>query len=221
VRLRRVEAVRYGRLEGASLGDLGEGLTVVLGPNEAGKSTYTALVRHVLYGFPTPGAKEVRYLNDAGKRQGRLVFEDTEGTWAIERTEGPHGGPVTVSALRGPERPSLLEEIRHGVSVEAYRVVFGFGLADMAQIEELRGKEDGIVARLYAAGAGLTVSPQDVRTTIDKRAEELWAPRGSTRLVNRLHGSMREVRSRLRELENDASRFASEQSRLADLRSTL
>ena len=49
MRLRRVEAERYGALAGASLGDLGDALTIVHGPNEAGKSSFTALVRHVLY----------------------------------------------------------------------------------------------------------------------------------------------------------------------------
>jgi uncharacterized protein YhaN len=198
MRLRKVEAVRFGRLEGESLGDLGDGLTVILGPNEAGKSTYTALVRHVLYGFPTPGAKEPRFLSERGKRQGRLIFEEGAGAWAIERTEGVHGGPVSVNTLRGTDRPSLLEEIRHGVSGDAYRVVLGFGLAELAQIEDLRGKDDDIVSRLYAAGAGLAVSPQDVRASVNGAAEELWAPRASAKTANKAYAQMREIRTRVR-----------------------
>ncbi|HEX7600370.1 MAG TPA: AAA family ATPase, partial [Polyangiaceae bacterium] len=221
MRLRRVEAVRFGQLENESLGDLGDGLTVVFGPNEAGKSTYTALVRHVLYGFPTPAAKEPRYLSAAGKRHGRLVFEDPDGRWVVERVEGPHGGAVTVSAVEGVERPSLLDEVRHGVSQDAFRIVFGFGLAEMAQIEELRGAEEGVVARLYAAGAGLAVPPQDVRAAIDKQAEELFAPRAAARVANKAHARMREIRSRLRTLEDEAARYASDQATLADLRSDL
>ncbi len=221
MRLRRVEAVRFGQLENESLGDLGDGLTVVFGPNEAGKSTYTALVRHVLYGFPTPAAKEPRYLSAAGKRHGRLMFENPDGRWVVERVEGPHGGAVTVSAVEGVEHPSLLDEVRHGVSQDAFRIVFGFGLAEMAQIEELRGAEEGVVARLYAAGAGLAVPPQDVRAAIDKQTEELFAPRAAARVANRAHARMREIRSRLRTLEDEASRYASDQATLADLRGDL
>jgi uncharacterized protein YhaN len=221
MRLRKVEAVRFGRLEGASLGDLGDGLTVVLGPNEAGKSTYTALVRHVLYGFPTPGAKEPRFLSDRGKRQGRLVFEDGNSAWAIERTEGVHGGPASVNTLRGADRPSLLDEIRHGVSGDAYRVVLGFGLAELAQIEDLRGKDDDIVSRLYAAGAGLAVSPQDVRASVNGAAEELWAPRASAKTANKAYAQMREIRARLRELEDEASRYTADQERLVVLEAEL
>jgi uncharacterized protein YhaN len=52
VKLTRIDAVRFGALEGECLDGIGDGLTVVLGPNESGKSTYTALVRSVLFGFP-------------------------------------------------------------------------------------------------------------------------------------------------------------------------
>ncbi len=73
--LKRLEAVRYGGLEGAVLGDLGPGLNLCHGPNEAGKSTFTSLIRHVLYGFPRGRVVERLYLPPAGDhRVGRLVF---------------------------------------------------------------------------------------------------------------------------------------------------
>ena len=50
--LQRVEAVRYGELSEVALGPFGRGLNIVVGRNEAGKSSLTSLVRHVLFGFP-------------------------------------------------------------------------------------------------------------------------------------------------------------------------
>ncbi|MFA5844154.1 MAG: AAA family ATPase [Coriobacteriia bacterium] len=221
MRLRRVEAVRFGGLEGVSLGDLGDGLTVVVGPNEAGKSTFTALVRHVLYGFPTPGAKEPAYVSDAGKRVGRLVFEGDGGRWVVERTEGPHGGSASVRAMEGAERPGLLDEVRHGVSALAFRVVFGFGLADLPRIFESRGSDDDVLARLYAAGAGLTVSPHDVRAALDKAADEIWAPRATTRTANALHARIRDARAKLRGIEDEAVSLANDIGRLEGLEAQL
>lgn len=61
--LKRLEAVRYGELEGAVLGDLQPGLNLCHGPNEAGKSTFTSLIRHVLYGFPRGRVVERLYLD--------------------------------------------------------------------------------------------------------------------------------------------------------------
>ncbi|HET6498897.1 MAG TPA: AAA family ATPase, partial [Coriobacteriia bacterium] len=222
MRLRRVEAARFGSLLEASLGPLGDGLTVVLGPNEAGKSSFTALVRYILYGFPTRGATSQRpYLSDAGRREGRLVFDSADGEWAVERVEGPHGGASSVRALRGPERPGLVEELTEGVSAEAYRVVFGFGLAEMAEIERVRGADDDIVSRLYAAGAGLKVSPGEVRAAIEAEADALYRPRGSTRVINKLAATARDLRSQLAELEREGEALAADRARFSGLEAAL
>ena len=217
MKLRRVEAVRFGGLEAVSLGDLGPGLTVVLGPNEAGKSTFTALVRSVLYGFPKRSESEAGYESAAGKRQGRLVLADADGEWVVERTEGPHGGPVTVHAVTGPGRTDLPDALTAGVSRDAYRVVFGFGLADLAEIERGRGSGDDVIARLYAARVGLSVSPQDVKAGIEREALDLFKPRGTTPLVNTLKSRIGHLRGELRDLQDRAAGFARERARLDDL----
>ncbi len=218
MRLRRIEATRFGRLADAGLGPLGDGLTVVSGPNEAGKSTYTALVRYLLYGFPTEkSSSDAPFLSDAGTREGRLVFESPEGEWVIERTAGPRGGPVGVRTLRGPECPNLVAELTSGVSEQAFRVVFGFGLAEMAAIERLRGTDDDIIARLYAAGAGLGVSPQEVRAAIEGEAAQLYRPRGSKPLINASIAEAREIRKKISELEQQAEQVAEARISLAEL----
>ena len=217
MRLRHIEAVRYGALADASLSDLGDGLTVVHGPNEAGKSTFTSLVRHVLYGFPTARGKEAAYLVPDGKRLARLVFEDDAGRWVIERSAGTYGGDVHIPALEGPARPDLLTELVRGVSPHAYQVVFGFGLDEMPHIEEVRGTDDDIIQRLYAASAGLRVSPHEVCSTIRSEAEAIFKPSARKRDINTLTAEIRDVRARLRDLRKDADAYAADRERLAAL----
>ncbi|MBN2848700.1 MAG: AAA family ATPase [Coriobacteriia bacterium] len=221
MRLQRIEAVRYGRLAGAALGDLDEGLTVVLGPNEAGKSTYTALVRHVLFGYPTAARKEPGYFVSGDGRLARLVFSDGEGSWVIERGEGPHGGVVRTRALAGQERSDLASELTRGVSALAYRIVFGFGLDEMAAIEEQRAAGDDVLSRLYAASAGLRVSPHEVRAALEKDAGEIFTPGGRKRGLNTLIAELRDVRSEERVLRARSEEFASDQERVASLRERL
>ncbi len=215
MRLQRIEAVRFGELENGCLSDLSRGLTVVLGPNESGKSTFTALTRHVLYGYPYAHAKERGYLPASGSRAARLVFADDVGTWAIERVDGPKRGPYKVTALDGAERPGLLEEIVGGVSEQTFRVVFGFGLDELAQIESAESAD--VVARLYAAGTGLEVNPLDVRKHVEALASELYAPRASKPQVNALAAGIKGLKDRIRLLEAEATSYATEQGRLREL----
>ncbi|MDO8881069.1 MAG: AAA family ATPase [Coriobacteriia bacterium] len=217
MRLRRAEAVSYGALADATLGELGDGLTVVHGPNEAGKSTFISLVRHVLYGFPTLREKEAGYAVPGGKRVGRLVFEDESGSWVIERTEGVRGGDVKIRAISGSARPDLAASLVRGVSAHAYRVVFGFGLDEMPVIEEGRGSSDDIIARLYAASAGLTVSPHQVRATVESEMEALFKPTGRKPAINALALELKGVRAQSRELCALSDSFSTDRERVREL----
>ncbi len=156
MRLRRIEAAAFGALSNRSLGDLGDGLTVVSVPmrpararSPHSRATYCTASRPAR-------EKEPQYTSAVGRRAGRLVFDDGDGSWVIERTEGPHGGPLSVRTLAGVARPGLHGEITAGVSALAYKIVFGFGLDEMAAIEAQRGSGDDIIAKLYAASAGST-----------------------------------------------------------------
>lgn len=215
MKLRSIEAVRYGGLENACLPDIGEGLTVVLGPNESGKSSLTALARHVLFGFPDRRSKERGYVPLAGGRAGRLVFADGASEWAIERVDGSHRGPVSVVTRSGADRPGLLGEIVGGVSEQTYRVVFGFGLDELSEIEH--GDNSDIVARLYAAETGLSVNPIDVRAELEGRANALFAARAQKPVLNTLNSRIRDLKERIRALETRAADFAGDQARLNEM----
>ncbi len=218
MRLARIEPERFGRIGGCRVGDLSPKLTVVVGPNEAGKSSLTAFVRYVLYGFPTQRGDENPYLPaSGGKRQGRLVFRDDGGEWVVERIEGPHGGAVTVHALSGPPRDGLVDELVRGVSRSAYRVVLGFGLSEMQQLDQLKGKDADLMSRLYAAGAGLAVSPADIRTELAERMDALWKRRGTTSAVNKAKSDRDVVRAGIRQLESEADGLRADAVLLADV----
>lgn len=218
--LKQIVAERFGRLDSVTLGDLGQGLTVVLGPNEAGKTTFTSLVRHVLYGYPRKGA-EPGYESGAGKRLGRLVFADDSGEWSVERTEGTHGGPVAVSTLSGPARPELYREVTEGVGRDAFRVVFGFGIEEMAQIESDRGEGLDILSRLSAARVGLGVSPADVRKGLSDRMSKLWLKGGQVPQLNELKSKIESVKKRLAELEAHSSEYSRQREELVALATKL
>jgi len=200
-RLAEVEAVRYGELANGVLGELGAGLNVVYGGNEAGKSTYTSLIRHVLYGFPRGRTSERLYEPPSGDRRvGRLVFADQDGRWVVERTEGVRGGETSVHGPLGEESgEEFLAPIIRGVSAGVYRTVFAFSLEELSDLGSLAD----IQSRLYATTTGLRVNPHDVLEGLRRDAEELWAPKARTKHIHKLNkelGSAREKRRRLAEV---------------------
>lgn len=219
MRLRRIQAVKFGNIDGMSLGDLSPRLTVVHGPNEAGKSSLTALVRYVLYGFPTQGAvSEPPYLPlTGGTRQGRLVFSDGSDDWVIDRVAGTGGGAVEVRGPDGTQRASMLNELTAGINKSSYRLVYGFGLADLQQIEALKGKEDDLFQQLYAASAGLGARLIEARTGIDDAMSALWKKGGSASVLNRAKADRERLRLERSALEAAADSLRADAVRLEEM----
>jgi uncharacterized protein YhaN len=208
--LKRLEAVRYGDMVDAVLGDLSPGLNICHGANEAGKSTFTSLIRHMLYGFPRRKGSERLYLPPAGDhRVGRLVFATDDGDVVFERTEGVRGGEVTASSTGGNEVGSdTLETITAGVGSGVYRTVFGFSLEELSDRDSLAD----IQSRLYATTAGLKVNPHGVVEDLRQKAEELWAPRARTKALHVLAKELRKVREDRRAVAEVAERYRADRS---------
>ncbi len=208
MRLKRIVALHYGELPpNASLGELDPALTVVLGPNESGKTTYTSLVRHVLFGFPDRRSSERLYLPPNGdKRAGRLVFADGDAEWSVTRFDGPHGGSVE-------DQQGWLPRVTSGVSAEVYRSILGFGLDELSDARTL----EELQQRLYATAAGLRVDPHEVREALRGRAEALWSPQARSRLVHRLNSELKDVRARVREAERKADDYRAGRAALDEL----
>ncbi len=218
MRLKRVVAEHFGRLKGAQLGDLDKGLNVVLGPNEVGKTSFANLVRQLFYGFARKsGTTEASYVSDSGKRQGLLVLTDDSGEWSVKRVEGAHGGPVSVTTLSGSDQQGILNNVTSGISREAFRVVLGFGLSELAEIEKGTSSDDGVLSRLFAAQAGLAVNPADVKAGLEKEAGELWAPSKSKPILNQLKAQIKALKSEITQLEAKASGYAADQERYRGL----
>ena len=219
MRLRSVEAIRYGALRAEELGPLGDGLTVVVGANEAGKSTFATLVRHVLFGYPGKNKAERGYHLDAEeKRAGQLVFEDDDGgRWVLMRTDGRKGG---TPELVGPEGQSdaqaFIDRISAGVSPDVYRQVFGFSLDELADFRSL----DAIQDHLHAGVTGLESNPRKALTVLEERAGALYLARGR-REINELDRGVRDVKKRRRELSRAAGALTAERQELARLETVL
>ena len=95
-----IESIRidaFGRLSGYTCAP-GEGLTVIEGDNESGKSTLAAFIRYMLYGFaPARGAelgeKKKRIDWQSGRAAGSMVVRVGERRYRIERITTASTGP--------------------------------------------------------------------------------------------------------------------------------
>ncbi|WP_203642132.1 ATP-binding protein [Levilactobacillus andaensis] len=178
--------------------DLTAGLNVLVGPNEAGKSTLTQFITAILFGFPTKKHPELRYEPLDGSRfGGEITFTREQTRYLVTRTDGPRGGTVTLRdlttemTLPAASLPHLLEPVDETLFTNVYAMNEPrLGTVFSASKQEL-------VDRLRHVGAiGSDFWLQQAQT-LGKQADELYKPQGRNPILNQQLHEHQELTAKL------------------------
>lgn len=182
--------------------DLPNGLTVIHGPNEAGKTTLLAFIRGVLFGFPDGRSAEPRYPPLIGGRHGgRLMLSGPGGDYVVDRAPGAARRAVRVILPGGREgTEDDLRTVIGPVDRHLYRSVFAFSLVELQEFATLTAQ--GLRDRLFSVGiTGAGVSAHTAVAELDDRATDLM------RLFRDLTDQLDDTQSNLAKAQGAAERY--------------
>ncbi|WP_043175232.1 YhaN family protein, partial [Burkholderia ambifaria] len=235
MRISQLDLIKYGKFTDETLRfpSAGQDFHVIVGPNEAGKSTIRTAVSELLFGMKlqTP----LDFLHATPELRIGGVLESGAGALAFHRARGR-------SPLRTPADDKLpddyLNAILDGATREFFEQMFGLDhgrLVDGGR--SILDASDKLGQVLFESAAGVgTLGP--VREELDARAGELWAPRRSGSAFaqaetsfNEAVGELKAVQVRTRDwvdrkeardaVEQEIEQARAEQRRLEALRSKL
>lgn len=218
MKIDRIEIPAFGRLSGFDTGEtpLG-GLIVVLGPNEAGKSTLFSFLTTALYGFSPASRDKNPHVpwGEDGAAGSITVTLDDDSTAVVERRlrsspsarvtrpspdlDAQGGALDDVLELRNQPLP-WVEHVPRGV----FRQVFAITLADLAGLDEETWAR--IQDRVLGSMGASDIRPaRAVAEALEREALEIWRPnRRGNQLLRDVQGEIRESRSRRNQaLERD------------------
>ncbi|MBU2601657.1 MAG: AAA family ATPase [Actinobacteria bacterium] len=178
---------------------LADGLTVFVGPNEAGKSTLLAFLRYVLVGYRGRKLSDHYRPLAGGEHGGRVFLHGESGEVSVERMVGrPVPRVLTGSdgrATQVEEGDGAVRRLLGGVDIGLFNSVFAFSLAELQDLRSLA--QDDVRDRVFSAGiAGAGRSARQVATRLEKDSLLLIKPRKGAR-ANELLESLAEVEKRL------------------------
>lgn len=207
MRIERVRVDAFGRLKDFDTGldPLGP-LVIVLGPNEAGKSTLFHFLTTALYGFQPASRDANPHVPWGSTEAGGNIRLRLGGEQCVEvgrklRSQ-PHG-TMTVDGVAQEIRNRALPCVDH-IPRTVFRQVFAVTLADLAGLDEETWAriQDRVVGSM---GATDLHPARGAAEALEREAGELWRPnrRGNQRLRD-LQDAIRALRSRRKEaLERD------------------
>lgn len=182
--LKQVDIEAYGAFANREVGPFSEGLNVVFGPNEAGKSTIVSFIGGVLFGWEEARGVRNTYRPAGRGRAGSLAFSNGEGaTSELVRAHNADG-------LAGDS--SLVADI----DSSTFRTMFWL---TSDELRSLRNTSD-VTARLLTAGSGTGLSPAAAFVELEQRIAARTARAGESEesiahLDNLLERKLEEVRA--------------------------
>ncbi|WP_394830961.1 AAA family ATPase [Pendulispora rubella] len=189
MRLLRLELERFRHFREKKLSLAGEGprhLTVVYGPNEAGKTTVLSAIRCFLFGFRDKSPELVLDFEQSELRVGALVELDNGRRYEATRTKGRKQTLFGRSLEGGEEFDE--EWFHHRLerpSRAVFENVFGFSLDMLARGAESL-KEHEVRSAIYGAGFGGHVDLEKVLGDLRKERESLFKESGRNPRINQL-----------------------------------
>lgn len=176
----------FGLLHDQAVADAPPGTIVVLGPNEAGKSTLHAFLVRTLFGHPRANDAEGRHRHEplAGGRHGGVVHCEDEdgGRWEVHRhTEGtPRLRVVAPDGSESTGTDAVLELLGRTVDDARYEQVFAIDLDDLAGVGSLgQGALDDLLFDAATVGTGRSL--RAARDEAVERRDALWTPTSTKR----------------------------------------
>ena len=197
MKLRELEIECFGIFSGHRVCFPGDGLQVVYGPNEAGKSTLLQLIREVLFGFPV--RSPYAFTEHAGEMAATATIELGDGTHLrFRRRKGRTNEIVGECLETGAAIDKLtLQRCLGNASAELFQHVFGFSLAELAAGEQSL-QDAKLSEALYGGALGGLAGFQTVLRDLVREHEQLFSPTATKRPINQLLG---DLKSRQKELK--------------------
>ena len=199
-----------------ALPDLSPGVTVIHGPNEAGKSTLLQLIRAILYGYSVSGHQRFLPPRYDGRVGGQLTAEAPQGRFSIGRHLPAPGrvedfelSQLSVRSLEGSmQGRHLLGMLLAGVDESVFHNVFAVGLSEMQQLGTL--SDTDAARELYGLAAG------GDRVSIAEVSEQL--SQTQQRLATHGAASLQSLQRRQEQLQQELAEQAAHGERWFHLR---
>lgn len=154
-----VKLTSFGRYSNRIVGPFAPGMNVVLGPNEAGKTTLTELMKGVMFGWPTARGSGNPYRPEGAERAGSLFFS------------GDDGDERELARAKNSEGVSDEAGLLSDIDKDTYETMFALTSDELMGLD----RHDEVTARLLTAGSGTSSSPAHALEVVNDQIRALMS----------------------------------------------
>ncbi|MBF0549345.1 MAG: AAA family ATPase [Deltaproteobacteria bacterium] len=196
MRLLELSLQAYGPFTGTwlDLSEGKEGLHIIYGPNEAGKSAALRAIESLFFGIP--GQTSDNFIHDNTRLRIGATIQRTDGTrLKLIRRKGTKN-----TLLDAEERPLPEPELSAclgGVTREIYTTMFGLSHQTLIDGGKLLLAGGGALGEsIFAASMGIS-NLRNIMQSLQQEAEAIFMPGGRKKLINSLVTEFTEIKKKI------------------------
>jgi uncharacterized protein YhaN len=202
--IREIHIDGFGIFNGYSLGSLTNGVNIIKGNNEAGKSTLLKFLRYTLFGYPRLTGQRMPPLN-GGRHGGRIKALLSSGDEAVFERFGNDKFNLYCQGKESNNPVHWFHQLGNATG-DLYNNVYAFSLDELVDMASLG--ESGVEDKIFSIGLGLgNISLADVERNILDRLEQIYKPRGKTQRIPDILNDLRKRKSIIQSIQDQLPRF--------------
>jgi uncharacterized protein YhaN len=197
MKLQQLHINQFGHFSECDIAIPGDGLQVIYGPNEAGKTTLLQFLRGWLFDFPTrtpydfKGGAEIAGVGTMILGDGRTV--------ELRRRKGTKNKVgVKIDGCDTGLDETGFQRLMGNANRSLFESIFAFGLDQLSQGEESL-KHESLQSVLFGGGLGSSASPERILQELERQAGELFSPVARKPSINQLLSELKVLPEQIKE----------------------
>ncbi len=195
----------FGIFIDLDLKDLPNGLVLLSGENESGKTTMMEFIRTMLFGFKRKGSHNDYPPLRGGEHGGKIQVIMQDGSnYVISQSRQT---AKIVSPDGELSKEAFFDRYFKGIDRLTFERVFAIGLQELQGLDVL--SQENVRTRLLSASSGLGIaSVSDVMRNIDRELSALVKPHGKQQIINSLARELKEKEKEIKEIQSKPMEYA-------------
>lgn len=208
----------FGIFTDYALEGLDRGVNVILGNNEAGKSTLLKFIRFTLFGYPRWHVDRMPPLY-GGNHGGRIVARLSSGEEVIFDRKGNEEILLTWQGSPSNNQ-SLWDQLLGHAHKDLYNNIYSFTLDELTGIASL--DESGMQDKIFSIGLGLgKTSIGEIAGKISEKADNIYKRRGRVHTVASILGEIDQIHARISEIRMGIPEYERLKKEIAEMQAGL
>ena len=217
MKIRKIVIYGFGKHENKTI-DFTDGINVIYGHNEAGKTTIQQFIVQTLFGFPQKNGAQLRYEPKAGGKFGGQVHlhDEVYGNCIVERVQGKSSGDVSVLFEDGTQGgEEAVKALVRQYDRASFESIFSFSILHLQGFERM--DETELSRTLLSSGTTGVDTLLRVEKKMEKEMGDLFKKSGRNPEMNVRAAELKEMEKELKIEQERILAYAPKMDRIHEI----